>query len=212
VEALILSPIYSSLETRTAFAMAELVHKHDFGLVRDCGCSQLDITRSRLAAAALQTDCDWFLWIDSDIVFEVREALAMLDRAREHQCLVVGADYPTKQVGSRSTVVFDGTIHTSCPSLARALRMGFGFVITHRTVFEKLSDQVPMAIVGQDLIRPYFAPLVCGLGGSAPTYYSEDYAFCERAREAGVELWSDADVHLGHVGPYIYDASDKERR
>jgi hypothetical protein len=206
---LVLSPVYLEVHTQTAFAMAELVHKHGFGLIRDCGCSQLDITRSRLAAAALQTDCDWFIWIDSDIVFDVQDALAMLARAREHQCLIVGADYPTKQKVARSTVVFDGTRHPSCPSLAKALRMGFGFVITHRTVFEMLSDHVPMAIVGQDLIRPYFAPLVCGLGGT-PTYYSEDYAFCERAREAGVELWCDTAISLGHVGPYIYDGSDRK--
>jgi hypothetical protein len=214
VEALILSPIYSSLETRTAFAMAELLHKHGFGMIRDVGCSQLDIARSRLAASALsQSAVEWFLWIDADIVFEPLDAIEMLARARQHNCLVVGADYPTKQKSaSRSTVVLDGTLHTNCPTLARAWRMGFGFVLTHRTVFERLKGQVPLAIVGDDLIRPYFAPLILGLGSSAPTYYSEDYAFCERVRSTGVELWNDTAVNLGHVGPYLYEASDMKEK
>ncbi len=42
-------------------------------------------------------------------------------------------------------------------------------------------------------------------------YRGEDYAFCERCREAGIPLIVDTTIDLGHVGSYIYRWEDAAR-
>lgn len=212
---LILSPVYSSLADETASAIYELVHQHDCGRLRLCGCSQLDIARTELAHEALeQTATDWFLWVDADIVFRPQQALDLWQLASELELELVGADYPTKRKGgARRTAVLapGGQPHPRSPALMPALRMGFGFVLLHRIAFRALEKKTPLAYVNsmQRPMRPYFAPIQMVTAGKPHlTYYSEDYAFCERARMAGVPLWCDTSIKLGHIGPYIYDEQD----
>jgi GT2 family glycosyltransferase len=38
--------------------------------------------------------------------------------------------------------------------------------------------------------------------------YSEDVAFCRRAKEAGVEIWVDPSFELQHMGLYPYTRLD----
>ncbi|HEY8504035.1 MAG TPA: hypothetical protein VIL46_05595, partial [Gemmataceae bacterium] len=64
------------------------------------------------------------------------------------------------------------------------------------------------------LLVPYFAPLAVKDGEGA-WYLSEDYAFCERARQCGVRVMADTTVRLWHVGSYRYgweDAGTEKKR
>jgi hypothetical protein len=40
------------------------------------------------------------------------------------------------------------------------------------------------------------------LGGNA--FMGEDYWFCERAKEKGIEIWCDPTIAVGHLGTYQY--------
>ncbi len=45
-------------------------------------------------------------------------------------------------------------------------------------------------------------------GGLDYRYLSEDYAFCERAGQAGHRIVVDSTIRLGHVGKYNYAWED----
>jgi len=44
--------------------------------------------------------------------------------------------------------------------------------------------------------------------GQGYWYLGEDYAFCERARQAGHKVIVDTTIRLGHVGRYTYGWED----
>jgi predicted O-methyltransferase YrrM len=58
---------------------------------------------------------------------------------------------------------------------------------------------------------PYFAPLVAADGRGDPWYLGEDFAFCERARQAGFPVQADTSIRLWHVGSYRYGWEDAGR-
>ncbi len=39
-------------------------------------------------------------------------------------------------------------------------------------------------------------------------YLSEDWAFCQRARDAGFDCWLDPSIRLGHMGQTMYTLED----
>ena len=54
---------------------------------------------------------------------------------------------------------------------------------------------------------PFFQPLVRDLSGGH-WYLAEDFAFCERARRAGIRILADTSIRLFHVGPFGYSWED----
>jgi len=54
---------------------------------------------------------------------------------------------------------------------------------------------------------PYFLPMVLADPGGY-WYLGEDYAFCERARQAGHKIVIDTTLRIGHIGSYTYGWED----
>jgi len=44
--------------------------------------------------------------------------------------------------------------------------------------------------------------------GDGHIYLSEDWAFCQRAKEAGFKLWVYPGIRVGHYGSYMYTLED----
>ena len=42
-------------------------------------------------------------------------------------------------------------------------------------------------------------------------FIPEDWSFCLRAREAGIQTWVDPSIMLSHLGEYEYDFRDRIR-
>lgn len=95
---------------------------------------------------------------------------------------------------------------------ATATYAGTGFQLIKRNVFERMIHAYPelkyRAIHAQDSAAPspdnryaLFDPLIDAESG---TYLSEDYAFCQRWRAIGGEIWLDLESRLTHVGPSDY--------
>jgi hypothetical protein len=59
---------------------------------------------------------------------------------------------------------------------------------------------------GQRLI-PFFQPLVHPID-DGHWYLAEDYAFCQRARDAGFRIFADTSIRLWHIGTYRYGWED----
>jgi len=93
---------------------------------------------------------------------------------------------------------------------------GFGFVYTHASRFDIIKDTLKLPECNQRFgkLVPYFAPLAVQDGEGA-WHLSEDYAFCERARQCNVPVIADTTIRLWHVGSYRFSwedaGADKER-
>ena len=177
---------------------------------RDGGADAIDHKRSRLATQALEEPYDEIFWIDSDIQFNPED----VDRLRSHRLPLIGGFYAGR-----------GKPDLSCRPVSKTAGMSFGqgavpievhsiatgFLLTHRRVYEDIARKLALpwcgASAGQ-LVVPYFLPLVHADPEYGMAYLSEDYSFCERARQSGHKVMLDPAPRLWHLGKYGYGWED----
>lgn len=87
---------------------------------------------------------------------------------------------------------------------------GTAFLCIDIGVLDKLSETTPT----YQYPNPFNGQLEThwdffGGGPMNNTYYSEDWAFCKKAREAGYDVRINADVMINHVGNHVYQVHDR---
>lgn len=87
---------------------------------------------------------------------------------------------------------------------------GTAFLCIDVGVLDKLSEteatyQYPNPFNGQQETHWDFF----GGGPMQGTYYSEDWAFCKKAREAGYDVRVNMDIMVNHVGNHVYQIHDR---
>jgi hypothetical protein len=101
----------------------------------------------------------------------------------------------------------DGNVLMDSMGLVRAKRVGTGFMMIQRQVFETLRDQHPeWKYYDQNHdcdMYTYFDFLLSQEEG----YMGEDFVFCERARQAGFTVWIDPTIKLGHMGIHEFEGA-----
>ncbi len=178
-------------DLRTDFSLSTLA-------IDWCGCDvrvknvrvpYLPKSRHILARTALEWECDALLLIDSDMVFPhdgFRRLLA-------HDKDIVGTFYRMRQpphevVGNWGTD--EEVIPLAHRGLVQRKRTPLGFSLIRTEVFR----QVPLPWFTNEWIP------------ELEDYEPEDYAFCRKARAAGLSIWVDLDLshELGHIGQVIH--------
>ena len=169
----------------------------------------VDRTRCDAASAALADGFDELMWIDADVVFEPDDVL----RLRGHALPVVAGVYAKR--GAKA-LAFEPLPETTALTfgagggLHDVRYVGAGFVLARRAVFADIERTFALptcnAQFGSPTV-PYFLPMVVADAGGH-RYLGEDYAFCERARQAGHDAMVDTAIRLGHVGTYVYGWED----
>jgi hypothetical protein len=177
---------------------------------RDGGRDAIDHKRSRLATRALAASWQELFWIDSDIGFDPGD----VERLRSHHLPLVGGLYarrgqrelcyrPLREMTEMS--FGQGSPRVEVHSIAT------GFLLTHRNVYEAMADAFDLPVCdassGEPVV-PYFLPMVVHDPDLGDGYLSEDYAFCERARQAGHTVMLDPSIRLSHLGGYGYGWED----
>ncbi len=159
-------------------------------------------TRNNLAWHFLtQTQCEFIFFVDSDIPFEP----VQLDRIVSHNLPICGGLYPKKQ-GVLSWVVSSlaGETPALDSHLLKVREAGTGFLCIRRDVLESMVKKYPeIAYRGDpspDAQRWDFFPMHAHEG----RYLSEDWFFCNRARECGYDVVVDTSVQLRHVGKIVF--------
>lgn len=172
----------------------------------------IDRSRSELATTALFEGFDELFWIDADMGFDP----AAVDRIRSHQLPMVGGLYVMRGKRSFACRFTAGTKELTLGEKGGLLEVqyvGTGFLHTRRAVFEdvarKFSLPVCNAKYGSPTV-PYFLPMVFReeAGSGEFVYLTEDYSFCERARQAGHKVMIDTSIRLWHLGRYAYSWED----
>lgn len=181
------------------------------------GRNTVDAARSILLDLGLsQTSAEVAVFIDSDVSFTRADYDLIVDGAIETEG-IVGAPYLTKFLDGRQK-------STATPALGElsridfygagqrypALHLGMGFTAIHRSVLDRVASyhQMERCLFGEAQARggayPLFLPMV-----RDGQYQHEDYAFCIRAREAGVPIFVDTrPTGLRHHGEHGYRLED----
>lgn len=186
------------------------------------------ITRARneLAWNFMESDCDYLMFIDSDIHFEGDAVKELIKADKDVICGV----YPKKQIdwykvdqaakqGYNNLKDFSGAFvlnminkdsFTDESGVVEVRHGGTGFMLIKRHVLETLKNHVPTYRAStikdengeyrKPLVHEYFATSIDATG----CLLSEDYHFCELWQKHGGKIYVNPFIKLEHVGTYVY--------
>ena len=204
----VLVPYRDFIERRCELALQDL-EREGYVVRRVPGSAQIDSTRSRLATQALHDGFDELMWIDSDIVFTTADVA----RLRGHELPVVCGICPKKGTRAVACHVLPGTtelVFGKRGGLQPVRYAGTGFLLTRAHVYHDIAEKVGLPVCnerfGEPLV-PYFIPMTIP-DGEGHWYLADDFAFSERARQAGYDIMADTTIRLTHVGAYDYQWED----
>jgi hypothetical protein len=176
-------------------------YKWDYGFQME---AMIDRSRSIQATQFLESDSDILLLLDDDILYNLEEIPRIIEDAIEKQSVVCGP-YSKKVEGGALTCVAlkDADIKLGKEGSLMEIRWGAtGFMAIPRIVIETLAKTMKKSKVLDILmVYPFFLPFIYE---PENIYLSEDYSFCERARQAGFKIWMDTRCQIGHMGNKIY--------
>lgn len=156
--------------------------------------SAIPFNRNNSVEFAKQKGATHLMFIDADMVFPPDAIHRLLD----HKKLIVGTNSSHRQIPVTSTVKFmdqDGNIVNVTPDntpdeLFECFAVGTSFTLIDMKAFDRLE-------------RPYFQTIETS--GSFEDYLSEDINFCKKSQAAGIKVWCDPTIRIGHIGDYVYE-------
>ena len=120
-----------------------------------------------------------------------------------------------KYVGDYVFNPTDGQESIALNEPVEVLEGGTGFMIIQRGVFEKFKAAYPHLSYKPDHVRTehfdgsreIHAYFDCVIDPKTKRYLSEDYMFCQYARDAGMKVWLCPWMKLEHQGTYVFGGS-----
>ena len=161
---------------------------------------QMEEGRNRLVEKFLETDAEWLLSVDTDMVFDHDSAERLLHTALEHDVLMVGGLCfgINKEFGQFPTMyrTIDGMPHVLFNELEGVVSVdatGAAFTLTHRTLFENHRRDSP---------HPWFHRREIPASDVHPGgILGEDLSWCWHLRSEGVPIVVDTTVEVGQIKP-----------
>lgn len=210
---------------------------HNIKLYYNELCNESLITRgrNRLVHNFLQSDAEYLLFIDADILFNGNDVLKILSHEKDIVCGLYpkkvikwdsiekavhngeknlqefAADYVVNLTDELSTVDSNGLVEIK--------HGGTGFMCIRRNVFELLADKVPSYREStqtfddpekneNELKRyPVTKDFFALSIDSNGLYLSEDYHFCNLWRDNGGKIYADLSIQLRHMGTHVFAGS-----
>jgi len=172
--------------------------------------SLIDRARAVMATRFLKTDNSVMIFIDDDIVNWSMDDISQIVSDVQEKQSIVGGSYSIKNAeGPRLCAVgIDPGDHIARDigpqdGLVEVRWTATGFMAVPRKVLEDVAATLPLVSgYGKQTLYPMFQPFV-----HEGVYLSEDYSFCQRARDLNHKIWLDPRIILGHVGNFVYNLS-----
>jgi len=181
------------------------------------GMALVTQARNNCVASFLNSDCDYLLFIDSDIGFEPESVARLLRRGEE----LMLTPYPVKGYSKEGGLQF--IVHFPNRDKVNMDDEGFveitagptGFMMIHRNVFKKLAEAYPeKKTVNSQMVADSVQKLDEGWYTFFETdvhpehgYLGEDIAFCNLWTKIGGKIYADAKTSLTHYGGHAYKGS-----
>lgn len=172
-----------------------------------CGCSVVSRARNLLVQDLMESDCTDLLFIDADINFQPDDVFRLMAWSSDPKMGVV-AGVPrtrkTEKVYIAKLDQDDEGLTMNGMGLVRAKRVATAFMMVRRDVFETLIEAHPEWRY-DDVNTGRVLHAVFDFKVTPEGYMGEDFLFCDRAIEAGFEVWIDPTIKLGHMGVQEYE-------
>lgn len=192
--------------------------------------------RCYLADEFIRSTCTHLLFIDSDISFLPIDVLAMLaldkdiigapypkktiawEKIYDAAKLGLVDDNPMhldQYVGDYVFNVVPGTKEIKLDEPVRVLETGTGFLLIKKAVFTKFQESYPELMFKPDHNRTLEfdgSREICAffdtvIDPKTKRYLSEDYMFCQWARNIGFDVWLCPWMRLQHTGSFVFNGS-----
>ena len=196
-------PIYGGVDPFFFNSMAALWHKppFPFEMQMNIGDSLVSRSRNGLTALFLKSTCDQLLFLDCDLKFSPDQIKRIVD----HPEGIVGGFYPKKKEEKSEMVcnTFDDVKPPNARGLQKMRYMGTGCLKIRRWVFEVMINKFPEIAFHPDETESgtiHYDFFSVGIHAPSKRYLSEDWFFCQRAIDCGIDIWGDANVVITHRG------------
>lgn len=207
MKVMIATPAYSGkVDIPYALSLANTMHLlqlHAIGvqpLITASG-SLLVAERNRIVQAFWESDCTHLLCIDGDLGWPPQAVLAMLEAKKEFVAGVYPARGESRVYLFRPEYTADGSI-VQDRHLLKMQYIPAGFMLIARSAIAKMRDTHPDLYYEPKDKRNNPEPGYCFFNTEVweGEFWGEDFVFCRKAREAGVDIWVDPLVQFDHAG------------
>jgi hypothetical protein len=174
------------------------------GVIYLTGDSLVTRARNKVVKKFLDTDGEYLLFIDSDIIFTQNDIIKL----RNNNKNLCGGVYLKKKLPYSAVC---NRILGQEGSLNIMAEIGTGFMMIHRDVFVAISQKYPEHFYkneGDEEQGLYYDHFRVGVVENR--YLSEDYYFCWLARQCGYDVYLDPDILVKHEGKATYPFNDSE--
>lgn len=177
------------------------------------GDALIDRSRAYVATRFLERkEYDILLFIDDDIVFSPDAAVKSVKLITEGGLDIVGAPYVKKQADNNhfniKTLNGEAMKFGEQGGVYEVKNISTGFMAISRKVLEKMAETLPLCHPKDLRFYPFFTPYPKQIEDGTYVYLSEDWAFCQKARDLGFKVWLDTTSKIIHAGRYLYDWND----
>lgn len=219
-------PVYGGYHPHFVFGLLELMagpRPCPLMVKQLVGDSLVARARNRLAAQFLASDATHLLFLDTDLIFSPDHIERLVGHADAGGHAIVAGLYPKKQkqlawvCNVEDPEIRDGIDEAA--DLVPVKYAGTGCLMIAREVFERMIDRWGDEIAyqpddgetGLETLWDFFSVGVweCPRSGRR-RYLSEDWYFCQRARDLGYQIMMDTRVVLKHCGEAVYPLEDIE--
>jgi hypothetical protein len=173
------------------------------------GCSVVSRVRNIIAKDFLDSDCTDLMFIDSDINFNADDIFRLMAWNTDPKKGIV-AGIPVARKKQKTFITHletdgEGNVFMDKMGLVQATKVATAFMLIRKEVFPAIKAMIPDLEYADErggVLDSYF-----DFSSRKDGYMGEDFLFCERARQAGFEIWIDPTIKLGHMGIEEFEGS-----
>lgn len=175
------------------------------------GCGGVARTRNILAQRFLKgNQAPYLIFIDRDIVFTAQDIGKLLDSLKNGYDLIAGC-YTIKTTMSLASSCKQGDEPLLDGTIKEVRYLATGFMGVTRDLLEKMIAELKLPLMhggDEQEAYPFFEETWHDDPDYGVMWLSEDYDFCHKARQVGVDSYLDTSIRLGHVGDALWQVDN----
>jgi choline kinase len=151
----------------------------------------------------------YVVFLDSDIVFQPEHMDRLIGRLQEGYDLIGGL-YVVRDGTQPASYAWGGRVQID-QKVHEVEYLSTGFMGISRKLLDKMVKKLKLPMLNEGEFcqcYPFFEATRRFRKKGKPIYISEDWDFCEKARQVGVKAYLDTGIQVGHAGQKIWTTQD----